>query len=76
MEEEQYRSQVVVTIDLDDSVNGKAVTSVLRDHGIVDIDPYRKLGRNQLRVGTFASVDPLDVSSLADCITYVVERLD
>ncbi|MDJ1372047.1 phosphoserine transaminase [Gulosibacter molinativorax] len=74
--EEQYRSQVVVTIDLDESVNGKAVTSVLREHGIVDIEPYRKLGRNQLRVGTFASVDPVDVSSLADCITYVVERLD
>lgn len=76
VEEEEYRSQVVVTIDLEESVNGRAVTSVLRDHGIVDIDPYRKLGRNQLRIGTFASVDPIDVSSLADCITYVVERLD
>lgn len=75
VEEEQYRSQVVVTIDLDDSVNGKAVSSILREHGIVDVDPYRKLGRNQLRIGTFASVDPIDVSSLADCITYVVERL-
>ncbi|MGO1544545.1 MAG: phosphoserine transaminase [Gulosibacter sp.] len=76
VQDEQYRSQVVVTVDLDESVNASRVTSVLRANGIVDIDPYRKLGRNQLRVGTFASVDPLDVGSLADCITYVVARLD
>ncbi|SJM71734.1 phosphoserine transaminase [Gulosibacter sp. 10] len=73
--EPEYRSQVVVTIDLDDAIDGGRITAVLREHGIVDIEPYRKLGRNQLRVGTFASVDPADVASLADCIAYVAERL-
>lgn len=71
----RYRSQVVVTIDLDESIDGKAVSAALRENGIVDIDPYRKLGRNQLRIGTFASVEPEDVRRLAGCIDYVVERL-
>lgn len=71
----EHRSQVVVTIDLDDAIDGTAVTAALRANGVVDIDPYRKLGRNQLRVGTFASVEPEDVRRLAASIDYVVERL-
>lgn len=73
--DESLRSQVVATIDLDDSIDGTAVTRVLRDNGVVDIDPYRKLGRNQLRIGTFVSVEPDDVRRLLACIDHVVERL-
>jgi phosphoserine aminotransferase len=69
------RSQVVVTIDFADSVDAKALTSVLRANGIVDTDSYRKLGRNQLRIGTFPAIDPADVEALTNCIDYVLERL-
>lgn len=70
-----YRSPVVVTLDLADGVDGKQVSAMLRENGVVDIDPYRKLGRNQLRIGTFAAVEPDDVRALIDCLEYVVERL-
>ncbi len=70
-----HRSQVVGTIDLDDSVDAAAVAKVLRANGVVDTEPYRKLGRNQLRVGMFPAVDPADVSALTSCIDWVVERL-
>jgi phosphoserine aminotransferase len=69
------RSPVVVTIDLADSVPATAVSKALRANGIVDTDSYRKLGRNQLRIGTFPAVDPADVEALTMCIDYVVERL-
>lgn len=69
------RSQVVVTIDFDDSVDAAAVAQSLRDNGIVDTEPYRKLGRNQLRVATFVSIEPEDVRQLIRCIDYTVERL-
>jgi phosphoserine aminotransferase len=65
------RSPVVVTIDFD-GVDAAAVAKTLRANGIVDTEPYRKLGRNQLRIGTFASVDPSDVAALIACIEYVV----
>jgi phosphoserine aminotransferase len=68
------RSQVVVTIDFD-GVDAAAVAKVLRANGIVDIEPYRKLGRNQLRVACFPAVEPSDVEALAASIDYVVERL-
>lgn len=70
------RSQVVVTIDFDESVDAARVASVLRDNGIIDTEPYRKLGRNQLRVATFTSIDPDDVTRLTRAIEYVVERID
>jgi phosphoserine aminotransferase len=70
------RSLVVGTVDFADSVNSAAVAAVLRANGIVDTEPYRKLGRNQLRVGMFPAVDPDDVSALTACIDWVVERLD
>ncbi|RKS68544.1 phosphoserine aminotransferase [Motilibacter peucedani] len=69
------RSNVVGTIDFDDSVDASAVAKVLRANGIVDTEPYRKLGRNQLRIGMFPAVDPADVEALTRCIDYVVERL-
>ncbi len=70
------RSPVVVTIDLDESVDAAAVASSLRQNGIVDTEPYRKLGRNQLRVATFVSVEPDDVQRLVQCIDYTLEHLD
>jgi len=70
-----HRSQVVVTIDFDESVDAAAVASALRANGIVDTDPYRKLGRNQLRVATFVAIDPSDVRQLISSVEYVVENL-
>ena len=69
------RSQVVGTIDFSDSVDAAAVAKELRANGIVDTEPYRKLGRNQLRVAMFAAVDPDDVSALTTCVDWVVEHL-
>jgi phosphoserine aminotransferase len=69
------RSQVVGTIDLSDEVDAAAVAAVLRANGIVDTEPYRKLGRNQLRVAMFPAIDPDDVSALTHCVDWVVEHL-
>ena len=69
------RSQVVGTIDFTDDVDAAAVATVLRTNGIVDTEPYRKLGRNQLRVAMFPAIDPDDVSALTRCVDWVVERL-
>jgi phosphoserine aminotransferase len=62
-------------VDLYDAVDAAAVARVLRANGIVDTEPYRKLGRNQLRIGMFPAVDPDDVSALTACVDWVVERL-
>ncbi|GAY14423.1 phosphoserine transaminase [Mycobacterium sp. shizuoka-1] len=69
------RSQVVGTIDFDDAVDAAAVAKVLRANGIVDTEPYRKLGRNQLRIAMFPAIEPDDVSALTQCVDWVVERL-
>jgi phosphoserine aminotransferase len=69
------RSAVVGTIDFDDSVDASAVAKVLRANGIVDTEPYRKLGRNQLRIAMFPAVEPDDVEALTACIDHVVARL-
>ncbi|HEX5510608.1 MAG TPA: phosphoserine transaminase [Actinomycetales bacterium] len=69
------RSNVVGTVDFDRSVDAAKVAKVLRANGIVDVEPYRKLGRNQLRVGMYPAVDPADVEALTVCVDYVVERL-
>jgi phosphoserine aminotransferase len=69
------RSQVVGTIDFAEEVDAAAVAKALRANGIVDTEPYRKLGRNQLRVAMFPAVDPDDVSALTACVDWVVERL-
>ena len=69
------RSQVVGTIDFTDEVDAAAVAKVLRANGIVDTEPYRKLGRNQLRVAMFPAIDPDDVTALTQCVDWVVEHL-
>jgi phosphoserine aminotransferase len=65
----------VGTVDLDEAVDAAAVAKVLRAHGVVDVEPYRKLGRNQLRVAMFPAVEPDDVEALTRCVDYVVGRL-
>jgi phosphoserine aminotransferase len=69
------RSPVVATIDFTGAVSADAIAGVLRENGIVDTESYRKLGRNQLRIGTFPAIEPADVTALTACIDYVVERL-
>ena len=69
------RSPVVATIDFDESVDAVALSAVLRANGIVDTDSYRKLGRNQLRIGTFPAVEPSDVEALTTCFDYVLDLL-
>ncbi|WP_267615759.1 phosphoserine transaminase [Gordonia bronchialis] len=69
------RSQVVGTIDFNDDVDAAAVAKTLRANGVVDTEPYRKLGRNQLRIGMFPAIEPEDVTKLTRCIDYIVERL-
>ena len=68
------RSLVVGTIDFDEGVDAAAVAATLRANGIVDVEPYRKLGRNQLRAGMFPAVDPADVQALTACIDWILER--
>jgi phosphoserine aminotransferase len=69
------RSLVVGTVDFIDEVDAAAVATTLRANGIVDVEPYRKLGRNQLRVAMFPAIDPADVEALTACVDHVVERL-
>ena len=69
------RSNVVGTIDFDESIDAAAVAKTLRANGVVDTEPYRKLGRNQLRIAMYPAIDPADVAALTACIDYVVSRL-
>ncbi|MDQ4142932.1 MAG: phosphoserine transaminase [Actinomycetota bacterium] len=69
------RSHVVATIDFDQSVDAKAVAATLRANGIVDTEPYRKLGRNQLRIAMYPAVEPADLKALTRCIDFVIDGL-
>lgn len=69
------RSNVVATINFDEAIDALEIAKVLRANGIVDTEPYRKLGKNQLRVGMFPAIDPADVAALTACIDFVVENL-
>jgi phosphoserine aminotransferase len=69
------RSNVVATINFDETIDAAKVAATLRANGIVDTEPYRKLGKNQLRIGMFPAIDPADIESLTKSIEYVVERL-
>ncbi|MDO9495019.1 MAG: phosphoserine transaminase [Nocardioides sp.] len=69
-----HRSLVIGTIDFDDAIDAAAIAKTLRANGIVDTEPYRKLGRNQLRIAMYPAVDPSDVEALTHCIDYVVEH--
>ncbi|MGX1596900.1 phosphoserine transaminase [Dietzia maris] len=73
--EAAHRSQVVGTIDLDEKIDAAKVAKTLRANGILDTEPYRKLGRNQLRIGMFPAIEPEDVTQLARCIDHVVGQL-
>src|SRR4029077_6243550 len=70
------RALVVGTIDFDDQVDAAALAATLRANGIVDVEPYRKLGRNQLRIAMFPAVEPADVEALTACIDWVLENSD
>ena len=74
--ESTNRSLVVGTIDFDDSIDAAAIAATLRSNGIVDVEPYRKLGRNQLRIGMFPAVEPSDVEALTACIDWVIENAE
>ncbi len=69
------RSNVVATINFEDGIDALEIAKVLRANGIVDTEPYRKLGKNQLRVGMFPAIDPSDIEALTKCIEFVVENL-
>jgi phosphoserine aminotransferase len=69
------RSNVIGTIDFDDAIDAEKVAKILRANGIVDTEPYRKLGRNQLRIAMFPAIDAADVEALTTCIDYVVAKL-
>lgn len=70
-----HRSLVIGTVDFDDAIDASAIAKVLRANGIVDTEPYRKLGRNQLRIAMYPAIDPADVEALTACIDYVVDAL-
>jgi phosphoserine aminotransferase len=74
--DEAKRSYVVGTIDFDATIDAAAIAKALRANGIVDTEPYRKLGRNQLRIGMFPAVEPDDVEALTKCIDWVVDNVD
>ena len=71
----EMRSKVVGTINFDDAIDATKIAAALRANGIVDTEPYRKLGKNQLRIGMFPAVDPSDVEALTKCIDHVVAAL-
>jgi phosphoserine aminotransferase len=75
VEDPDARSLVVGTIDFDASIDHAVLATALRANGIVDVEPYRKLGRNQLRIAMFPAIEPSDVEALTACIDYVIERL-
>ena len=66
---------MTATVDLDEPIDALQVASILRANGIVDTEPYRKLGRNQLRMALFPAIEPGDVEALTACVDWVVERL-
>ena len=76
VEKPDERSHTIGTIDFSESVDAAKVAKTLRENGIVDTEPYRKLGRNQLRIAMFPGIDPDDIEALTSCVDYVVEHLD
>ena len=75
VEKPDDRSNVVGTVDFDESVDAKQVAAVLRANGVLDTEPYRKLGRNQLRIAMFPTIEPSDIEALTACIDWVVSNL-
>jgi phosphoserine aminotransferase len=75
VEDPAARSKVVGTINFDESIDALEIAKILRANGIVDTDPYRKLGKNQLRIGMFPAIEPSDIDALTACIDFVVAEL-
>lgn len=75
VEAPEHRSPVITTVDFEESVDAARVAAVLREHGVVDVEPYRKLGRNQLRIATFVAIEPADVRALLACIDQILPQL-
>jgi len=75
VEDPAHRSLVIGTVDFEEGIDAAAIAATLRANGIVDTEPYRKLGRNQLRVAMYPAIDPSDVAALTACIDWIVERL-
>ena len=75
VEKKHLRSSVVATIDFVDSIDALQISAILRANGIVDTDSYRKIGKNQIRIGVFPSVELSDVEALTNCIDFIVEKL-
>lgn len=75
VENAEERSNVICTVDFDEKIDTSAVAKTLRANGVVDTEPYRKLGRNQLRIATFTAIDPEDVTALLKCIDFVIENI-
>lgn len=73
--EPEDRSQVIATIDFIDEIDAGHIASILRANGVVDVEPYRKLGRNQLRIATFVAIEPTDVAQILQCIDYVIDQI-
>ena len=71
----EHRSLVIGTVDFNDDIDANAIAATLRANGIVDTEPYRKLGRNQLRVAMYPAIEPADIAALTACIDWVIERL-
>ncbi len=71
----EHRSLVIGTIDFNDDIDADAIAATLRANGIVDTEPYRKLGRNQLRIAMYPAIEPSDIAALTACIDWVIERL-
>ena len=75
VKDRSYRSHVTATIDFDERIDAAALAAALRANGIVDVEPYRKLGRNQLRIALFPAIEPADVAALTRAIDFLVERM-
>ena len=75
MKDTAHRSPVTATIDFDERVDAPALAAALRANGIVDVEPYRKLGRNQLRIALFPAIEPDDVATLTRAIDFLLERM-
>ena len=74
VQDKNLRSSVIATIDFDESINADLIAKILRNNGIVDVEPYRKLGRNQLRIATFPAIELSDVQTLTAAIDWVVAK--
>ncbi|PID97497.1 MAG: phosphoserine transaminase [Actinobacteria bacterium] len=74
IDDPQWRSPVVVTVDFDDAINAANIASILRAHGVVDVEPYRKLGRNQLRIASFPAIEQSDIRRLCESIDWILSQ--